>query len=180
MRPARPPRRSSPVTRFNPHPTRRPDATRAGSLGRLRRDAVSILIRPEGRMRRDRALNIQRKQGVSILIRPEGRMRPSALARVAGCLLFQSSSDPKAGCDSCNLVTDPDLQHVSILIRPEGRMRLLDVGFDPPLKRVSILIRPEGRMRRHHVRLLTFRKRNVSILIRPEGRMRPGPSRAER
>ena len=89
---------------FNPHPTRRPDAT-------------------PGLRRQDHA------QGhVSILTRPEGRMRhPRRAPYPSPWPTFQSSPDPKAGCD----------------IEVEDAVGLLD-GM------VSILTRPEGRMRHSH------------------------------
>ena len=65
---------------FNPHPTRRPDATR-DSYDNAEGYDVSTLIRPEGRMRR-------------AVHTAKGDMR-----------MFQPSSDPKAGCDSRGLTT---------------------------------------------------------------------------
>ena len=47
-----------PLEGFNPHPTRRPDATRPGAVHRVVRCHVSILTRPEGRMRPALALSI--------------------------------------------------------------------------------------------------------------------------
>ncbi len=86
---------------------------------------------------------------VSILIRPKGRMQlpsgyPSGRAYVpfqsssdpkAGCnggrlppilgeIEFQSSSDPKAGCNLSSLWDRRAPLNVSILIRPKGRMQL--------------------------------------------------------
>ena len=94
------PRRSG----FNPHPARRPDATRyARAYGPGRH--VSILIRPEGRMQLLRREPIHPAVLVSILIRPEGRMQPT------------SGVSPKS------------TRLVSILIRPEGRMQPAKVGL---------------------------------------------------
>ena len=113
------------TARFNPHPTRRPDATGEGiNLGNMP-DEVSILTRPEGRMRPvNRALSRLEKLAfqsspdpkagcddtgqqrllvadeVSILTRPEGRMRPYLPATLVTLPEFQSSPDPKAGCDA--------------------------------------------------------------------------------
>ena len=121
---ARPPTPRS----FNPHPTRRPDATSDAP------DSISWTYSP-----------------VSILTRPEGRMRPSRYAMYdTGGLGFQSSPDPKAGCDlqarrnqlaarkfqsspdpkaGCDIQSSPfhHARRVSILTRPEGRMRLPDL-----------------------------------------------------
>ena len=89
---------------FNPHPARRPDATR------LLTDAFAEAL------------------AVSILIRPEGRMQPLACRQPAPIqALFQSSSGQKAGCN-LQLVVYPERAageglEVSILIRPEGRMQ---------------------------------------------------------
>ena len=85
---------------FNPHPARRPDATRLGDVIYPRPPYVSILIRPEGRMQHPIPIMYDgRNVHVSILIRPEGRMQRQA----AGALLLR--------------------RQVSILIRPEGRMQ---------------------------------------------------------
>ena len=95
------PQRTPPPWCFNPHPTRRPDATQVAPSGQVRPYCVSILTRPEGRMRPG---------------------RPSRCT--SGYAEFQSSPDPKAGCDAEDL---PQLDvrpcRVSILTRPEGRMR---------------------------------------------------------
>ena len=81
---------------FNPHPTRRPDATCKDLSGwGLRK--VSILTRPEGRM---------------LLYFRESRYSGE---------LFQSSPDPKAGCYAVALGEGASAG-VSILTRPEGRM----------------------------------------------------------
>ena len=62
---------------------------------------------------------------VSILTRPEGRMRRLNWCSSSGRhWMFQSSPDPKAGCDTTMLTGPPSLPKVSILTRPEGRMRL--------------------------------------------------------
>ena len=94
------PSRVSPVVLpcFNPHPTRRPDAALCVA-GLHPAHGVSILTRPEGRMRRGGRGHPGLAGAVSILTRPEGRMR-----RVSG------------------LPADA-VAHVSILTRPEGRMR---------------------------------------------------------
>ena len=63
------------VSSFNPHPARRPDAISQVVLQDDVR-AVSILIRPEGRMQSFHAIAVPvDHQLVSILIRPEGRMQ---------------------------------------------------------------------------------------------------------
>ena len=50
-------------------------------------------------------------------------MRPSSAAIGTSLRSFQSSSDPKAGCDSPDPRLELRVAIVSILIRPEGRMR---------------------------------------------------------
>ena len=141
-------RRCSPAytTRsFNPHPARRPDATREG---------WSIPAMPE----------------VSILIQPEGRMQPVGVVALPFIhLMFQSSSSQKAGCNSGRGPAERGAD-VSILIQPEGRMQPLSSGLAIPLAEVSILIQPEGRMQ-HLPPLGCPTLVGVSILIQPEGRM---------
>ena len=109
---------------FNPHPTRRPGATAEDMVCDDYADAVSILTRPEGRVQQAPPLRLRRCRRVSILTRPEGRVQlskheypvarscfnphptrrpgatptdqPISLANY----LFQSSPDPKAGCNN--------------------------------------------------------------------------------
>ena len=85
---------------FNPHPARRPGATRAGCNHRPAPGRVSILTRPEGRVQLDAM--VARAGGttdVSILTRPEGRVQ----------------RDGRLPC--------PANVQVSILTRPEGRVQ---------------------------------------------------------
>ena len=131
---------------FNPHPTRRPDATAAPLFEVSARlfqsssdpkagcddlDAPPARIYamfqsssdPKAGCDVHRGRRAQHRRLVSILIRPEGRMRPARRrvdARPSG---FQSSSDPKAGCDAIPFFSNHNVLFVSILIRPEGRMR---------------------------------------------------------
>ena len=85
---------------FNPHPTRRPDATRgivtAGGATSMFQSSSDPKAGCDDALRRDHSHH----HSVSILIRPEGRMRHARSScpsrRYGG---FQSSSDPKAGCD---------------------------------------------------------------------------------
>ena len=169
------------ATCFNPHPARRPDATKAwlrcgetqhrfqsssgqkagcnplSNLNWRTMLSVSILIRPEGRMQLRQPLAVKRRVHVSILIRPEGRMQ---------------QRDQKA----C-----PAHRRVSILIRPEGRMQLpAGSRAKTAAGAVSILIRPEGRMQLPAGSRAKTAAGAVSILIRPEGRMQlPAGSRAK-
>ena len=162
---------------------------------------VSILTRPEGRVRPPRRKARTPANRVSILTRPEGRVRLFRCAHRRTCSRFQSSPDPKAGCDAPFPPSSP----------PEIRC------FNPhPTRRpgattrargkrhrcqVSILTRPEGRVRHclnsvRIVRCLWFQSspdpkagcdelahspactgQEVSILTRPEGRVRPRPRR---
>ena len=133
---------------FNPHPARRPDATPSATWSPGRPAAVSILIRPEGRMQHVEVGAARHSPGyVSILIRPEGRMqpptsgrtcsrcgfnphparRPDATRMPGGTMVmrfrFQSSSGQKAGCNSRLVPSLTSKARVSILIRPEGRMQ---------------------------------------------------------
>ena len=85
---------------FNPHPARRPDATGLPYPHHQGEHEVSILIQPEGRMQRDQGQQELGNLLVSILIQPEGRMQPDQALAVAYDWEFQSSSSPKAGCNS--------------------------------------------------------------------------------
>src|SRR5207245_561127 len=111
---------------FNPHPTRRSGATplvevtqmnapefqsspdpKVGCNKRMILDplvdgAVSILTRPEGRVQRPHPRGIFPKLLVSILTRPEGRVQPGAALDWAIGKLFQSSPDPKVGCNAAD------------------------------------------------------------------------------
>ena len=132
---------------FNPHPARRPGAPRQ-MPGPDRGVVVSILTRPEGRVRQAGPHVLPVDLAVSILTRPEGRVRPVAVCSLsitesafqsspdpkAGCassggaycylkLLFQSSPDPKAGCAAARHRVHRAFYRVSILTRPEGRVR---------------------------------------------------------
>ena len=69
-----------PRTRFNPHPARRPDATRGRHPPRGHPVRVSILTRPVGRMLRRIRRTDPVAAHVSILTRPVGRMLPTAPA----------------------------------------------------------------------------------------------------
>ena len=131
---------------FNPHPARRPDATRRGaSVGRV--EEVSILIQPEGRMQ----LRLVAGPGaapaeVSILIQPEGRMQRLGAARVLGEVLVSILIQPEGRMQPPWAQNVHVKARVSILIQPEGRMQLLEVVQHGGGSRVSILIQPEGRM----------------------------------
>ena len=86
-------------TRFNPHPARRPGATRADEIIHVFK-TVSILTRPEGRVQRLGSLIVTfLLQPVSILTRPEGRVQLNALIDSAPSDRFQSSPGQKAGCN---------------------------------------------------------------------------------
>ena len=143
-------RRSSPPTsasRFNPHPTFRPDATPGVRLPQ-RRHPVSTLIRPSGRMQ-----------------------RPAFVSPNVG-IPFQPSSDLQAGCNA-RAGAVPRPFPVSTLIRPSGRMQPVTHAVDRvDAEGVSTLIRPSGRMQLPYdvLQRMTFL---VSTLIRPSGRMQP-------
>ena len=130
---------------FNPHPARRPDATNgAFNSFSCSSAAVSILIRPEGRMQLCPAT--VRRPWVSCF-NPHPARRPDATGRAATTappLLFQSSSGQKAGCN-------PGLLLVVACFNPHPARRP-DATSQRPLAlhglAVSILIRPEGRMQR--------------------------------
>ena len=86
---------------FNPHPARRPGATRTLTEEYTPR-RVSILTRPEGRVLHRASPSPCAPQRVSILTRPEGRVLRrgrSYASRIAR--RFQSSPGPKAGCYNC-------------------------------------------------------------------------------
>ena len=123
---------------FNPHPARRPGATRAdgccrdwfqsspgqkaGCNVKGRRD-VSILTRPEGRVQQSGLLVLAWTEAS---FNPHPARRPGATLQVDwdndGTYSFQSSPGQKAGC---NLFLAGGLGStmVSILTRPEGRVQ---------------------------------------------------------
>ena len=107
--------------RFNPHPTRRLDATLCASRSRdIHR--VSILIQPEGWMQRPRP---RRKRNEEIR--------------------FQSSSNPKVGCNA----KGNSRMFSSMRFNPHPTRRLDATSVIPPALSniiVSILIQPEGWM----------------------------------
>ena len=84
---------------FNPHPAQGPDATRAPSSMR-----VGIgCFNPHPALGPDATLHAEGVGdgfSVSILIRPKGRMQPHSTPCYRSSILFQSSSGPRAGCNS--------------------------------------------------------------------------------
>src|SRR5690349_1606153 len=60
--------------------------------------------------------------------------------------MFQSSPDPKAGCNHNYTGAPAAFSLVSILTRPEGRVQPLAKAVSPGISFVSILTRPEGRV----------------------------------
>ena len=155
---------------FNPQPPRRTAAIVGGRRTRRRLSVISILSRPEGRLRSHHAAGFAASLRISILSRPEGRLRwqprqrddqgsdISILSRPEGRLrsrrqgrglrwsTFQSSAAPKDGCDHAHgggFLGDD----ISILSRPEGRLRSYHTIGSGTYTTISILSRPEGRLR---------------------------------
>ena len=188
--------------RFNPHPTRRPDATRSRLPKSRGRGEFQSSSDPKAgcddvgdAVYRDLSAfqsSSDPKAGCDTMsgFSPSGNeMFQSSSDPKAGCdhgavaprgrlaVQFQSSSDPKAGCDTASDFSADASDLVSILIRPEGRMR--------PPARAACESCPHGNSFNPHptrrpdatvggtVELFGI---DVSILIRPEGRMRPGAS----
>ena len=60
---------------------------------------------------------------VSILTRPEGRVQPPGSVEQRHDFVFQSSPDPKAGCNTRMRDLGYRYMEVSILTRPEGRVQ---------------------------------------------------------
>ena len=117
-----------PIRGFNPHPARRPDATRVfeadGGVRMLVH--VSILIRLEGRMQR----GTPSMGTIAMLVgsfNPHPARRPDATCpsppTVPSTPGFQSSSGLLAGCNLPVSATCSINSWVSILIQPEGRMQ---------------------------------------------------------
>ena len=89
---------------FNPHPTRRPGATR-NKRDNGDGDRVSILTRPGGRVLLREVLAMAMASLVSILTRPGGRVLLSGiLLQLFDLITFQSSPDPEAGCYRCGIM----------------------------------------------------------------------------
>ncbi len=95
---------------FNPHPTRRSGAT---NLFNSQQPwvQVSILTRPEGRVQLGLALRPAFTSPVSILTRPEGRVQHVDMPGHGSNERFQSSPDPKVGC---NVVGQLATRHQSL------------------------------------------------------------------
>ena len=85
---------------FNPHPTFRPDATSSRPAPAHRRQPVSTLIRPSGRMQR---FFLGFMWTPVSRFNPHPTFRPDATAMIAGMTGwtcgFQPSSDLQAGCN---------------------------------------------------------------------------------
>ena len=133
---------------------------------------------------------------VSILTRPEGRVQRCSLTKMCARCWFQSSPDPKAGCNDgtsvatviypdgfqsspdpkagCNVARLWQVQFfsVSILTRPEGRVQHRQDHQFSRNGLVSILTRPEGRVQQTSW-YADCGFDQVSILTRPEGRVQP-------
>ena len=84
---------------------------------------VSILTRPEGRVQLEIPPPDHGVPFVSILTRPEGRVQPICAGMGMRFSLFQSSPDPKAGCNDMINIIELIVRGVSILTRPEGRVQ---------------------------------------------------------
>jgi len=111
---------------FNPHPTRRPDATRDHWWSRVtRRTQFQSSSDPKAGCDRlsSPALSYGGLTFQSSSDPKAGCDSPAATREATPRQAFQSSSDPKAGCDVGPRDEDVYIRHVSILIRPEGRMR---------------------------------------------------------
>ena len=187
---ARRPRRSS----FNPHPTRRSGATLRGAGGTAFRFRVSILTRPEGRVqltpRRGR-LSVQSFNPHPT--RRSGATNDPGRCRRSGGSVFQSSPDPKVGCNMGRMAASNGAR-VSILTRPEGRVQqkqhvgrtfgpMFQSSPDPKVgcNPVPHLWQSGGRSFNPHptrrsgatgyCRCTPALSQSVSILTRPEGRV---------
>ena len=92
---------TAPATCFNPHPARRPDATYLATQLHSYPTTVSILIQPEGRMQpvtmKASSTSKSRFQSSSS---PKAGCNSPSVSPVRCDGLFQSSSSPKAGCNS--------------------------------------------------------------------------------
>ena len=90
-------------------------------------------------------------EAVSILIRPEGRMQHGRQNTHRHLQLdcFNPHPARRPDATTIKLLDNRDHELVSILIRPEGRMQHPKVyRLMQRIEAVSILIRPEGRMQR--------------------------------
>ena len=134
---------------FNPHPARRPGATRS----KLDRAPVSILTRPEGRVQRP----------------------VEKVAGRAGSTMFQSSPGQKAGCNwipsALHHPRTPSFNPHPAR-RPGATVGAQSLGIAPiGSVLVSILTRPEGRVQQAAADKPKKPNEAVSILTRPEGRV---------
>jgi len=133
-------------TSFNPHPTRRPDATprppTSPSMMRMFQPSSDPKAGCDGI-----AYPTNRHRGC---FNPHPTRRPDATGAICGVLAMSKSFNPhptRRPDATQSWSRRPRLIWVSTLIRPEGRMRLLDRHVSQWQGGVSTLIRPEGRMR---------------------------------
>ena len=110
---------------FNPHPIRRSDAMCRAVARLCSAIIVSILIRSEDRMQFCcSGVNARHWSGFN----PHPIRRSDAIIRLVSSrtlLKFQSSSDPKIGCNVVVSILAFVSSLVSILIRSEDRMQLI-------------------------------------------------------
>ena len=136
---------------FNPHPARRPDATRF----RLVYPNGQACFNPHPARRPDATNFVFWDDEASLGFNPHPARRPDAttvpprLSQWAG--LFQSSSGQKAGCNGCfSGWAASQLLFQSSSGQKAGCNRVSQFDYRNPDVQVSILIRPEGRMQHHN------------------------------
>ncbi len=110
---------------------------------------VSILTRSEDRVQRTRRRCLPALQRC---FNPHPIRRPGAtgvrLESSESVMVFQSSPDPKTGCNAHHDLHAAGRYRVSILTRSEDRVQHFNVGFEQAVVVVSILTRSEDRVQR--------------------------------
>ena len=130
---------------FNPQPPRRTAAIRSGSWTQRHRRyfnpqpprRTAAIAGAEGAGERTK---------ISILSRPEGRLRYNFKTPLATSKKFQSSAAPKDGCDVAGLASPPG----ALNFNPQPPRRTAAIIRAPRCAAraaISILSRPEGRLR---------------------------------
>src|SRR4051794_37397710 len=79
---------------------------------------------------------------------PKAGCDPEGTAQVPSAFRFQSSPDPKAGCDAADFATALALHPFQSSPDPKAGCDLIEAEGDGHVQNVSILTRPEGRVRR--------------------------------
>jgi len=122
------------VPGFNPHPTRRPGATRRD--GYQQYGAIAC-FNPHPTRRPGATLTWASRCGAIRTFQPSPDPKAGCddtnVSTILASDAFQPSPDPKAGCDAVHRATKHHCRGVSTLTRPEGRVRRCPQSDETPL-----------------------------------------------